>query len=89
MSEVIRRQRIIENTSIIEVVGEYLQRRDGSRLQSLCPFHNDDLATFSLDPVARRFTCSACAAGDVIDFVRMFKELPTPKLSIYWRPAQP
>jgi DNA primase len=45
MSEVIRRQRIIENTSITEVVGEYLPLRDGSRLQSVCPFHNDHLGT--------------------------------------------
>jgi DNA primase len=74
MSEVIRRQRIIENTSVTEVVGEYLQPRDGSRLQSVCPFHNDHLVTFTLDPVARSFTCSAWGAkGDVVDFVRMFE----------------
>jgi DNA primase len=72
MSEVIRGQRIIESTSITEVVGEYLQLRgDGFMLQSVCPFPNDHLSTFRLDPVARSFKCSACgAAGDVVYFVR-------------------
>jgi DNA primase len=76
MSEVIRRQRIIEKMSIAAVVAEYLQPRDGSRLQSLCPFQNDQLGTLSLDPVARSFTGFACGAtGDVVDFVRTFEGL--------------
>lgn len=89
MSEVIRRRKIIETTSIAAIVGEYLPlREDGSRLQSLCPFHNDDLDTFRLDPVARSFVCSACGAtGDIVDFVRMSKVLPTSKRSTCWTPG--
>ena len=40
MSEVIRRQRIVETTSISEVVGEYFPlREDASGLHALRPFH--------------------------------------------------
>jgi DNA primase len=77
MSEIARRQRILENTSITEVVGEHLSLRgEGFRRQSLCPFHDDHLSTFSVDPVERIFTCSACGAtGDVVDFVRMVETI--------------
>jgi DNA primase len=75
MSDDIRRQRIIQNTSITELVGEYLPLRGhGPKLQSPCPFHSDQRSTFSVEPLARSFKCSACGvSGDVVDFVRMFE----------------
>jgi DNA primase len=74
MSESIRRQKIVENNSIAEVIGEYLQQRDdGSGLRSPCPFHDDQLSTFGVDLATRSFKCSACgAAGDVVEFVQLY-----------------
>ncbi len=75
VSERIRRQRIVENTPIAEVVGEYMPLHgDVAGLRSLCPFHDDRLYTFRLDPGTKSFMCSRCgASGDVVDFVRMFE----------------
>lgn len=77
MTEAERRQRLVESTSIAEVVGEYtpfIKAVDG--LRTLCPFHDDDDRSLHVDPAARRFTCSACSvSGDVVDFVRLFEGL--------------
>jgi DNA primase len=77
MSEPIRRRRIVENTSIAEVVSEYVPLHgDGASLRSLCPFHDDRFYTFRLDSGTKSFMCSACGAlGDVVDFVRMFESV--------------
>ena len=74
MSERIRRRKIVENTSIAEVVSEYLPLHgDGASLRFLCPFHDDHSYTFRLEPGTMSFACSAGGAlGDVVDFVQMF-----------------
>ena len=77
MSERIRRRKIVEITSIAEVVGEYVPlHAEGASLRSLCPFHDDRLHTFRINPGAKSFVCSACGvSGDVVDFVRRFERM--------------
>ena len=81
MLEGIRRRRIVENTPIAEVVSDYMPLHgDGVSLRSLCPFHDDRLHAFRLDPGTKSFMCSACgASGDVVEFVRMFEALTLPE----------
>jgi hypothetical protein len=62
MSEGIRRRQIVENMAITEVVSEYVPRHgDGASLRSLCPFHDDRLYTFRLDPGMKSFMWSPTA----------------------------
>jgi DNA primase len=81
MSEHIRRRKIVENTPIAEAVSEFMPlHRDGSSLRSLCPFHDDRLYTFRLDPCTKSFMGSVCgASGDVVDLVRMFEGTTLPE----------
>jgi DNA primase len=57
---------------IVDVAGDYVQlKRSGSRFMALCPFHNEDTASFSVDPEQNLYYCFGCqAGGDVFKFVQ-------------------
>ncbi|PSQ95424.1 MAG: DNA primase [Bacteroidetes bacterium SW_9_63_38] len=57
---------------LVDVAGDYVQlKRSGSRFMALCPFHNEDTASFSVDPEQNLYYCFGCqAGGDVFKFVQ-------------------
>src|SRR6056297_3184229 len=57
---------------IVDVAGDYVQlKRSGSRFMGLCPFHNEDTASFSIDPDKNLYYCFGCGnGGDVFKFVQ-------------------
>ena len=57
---------------IVDVAGDYVQlKRSGSRFMGLCPFHNEDTPSFSVDPEKNLYYCFGCQnGGDVFKFVQ-------------------
>ncbi len=57
---------------IVDVAGDYVQlKRSGSRFMGLCPFHNEDTPSFSIDPEKNLYYCFGCQnGGDVFKFVQ-------------------
>ena len=57
---------------IVDVAGDYVQlKRSGSRFKGLCPFHNEDTPSFSIDPDKNLYYCFGCGnGGDVFKFVQ-------------------
>jgi DNA primase len=57
---------------LVEVAEDYVQlKQSGSRYMGLCPFHNEDTPSFSVDPDQNLYYCFGCGAGgDVFKFVQ-------------------
>ena len=62
---------------ITEVVGRYVELRTvGSTCTGLCPFHKEEVPSFTVYPETGTYYCFGCAArGDVIDFLRAIERL--------------
>jgi len=51
-------------------------RRAGVRLVGCCPFHEERIASFSVNPVKKLYYCFGCRkGGDMIAFVRETQNL--------------
>jgi len=59
---------------IVDVANDYVQlKRSGSRFMGLCPFHNEDTPSFSVDPEKNLYYCFGCQnGGDVFKFVQEY-----------------
>jgi len=59
---------------IVDVANDYVQlKRSGSRFKGLCPFHNEDTPSFSIDPDKNLYYCFGCGnGGDVFKFVQEY-----------------
>jgi DNA primase len=71
-----------EQSSIADVVGEYLQLRNagGGSLKGLCPFHDEKTPSFNVTPARGLWYCFSCAdGGDVIKFVEKVDNLSFPE----------
>jgi DNA primase len=57
---------------LVDVAGDYVQlKRSGSRFKGLCPFHNENTPSFSIDPEQNLYYCFGCGnGGDVFKFVQ-------------------
>ena len=57
---------------LVDVAGDYVQlKRSGSRFKGLCPFHNEDTPSFSIDPDQNLYYCFGCGnGGDVFKFIQ-------------------
>ncbi len=57
---------------LVEVAEDYVQlKQSGSRYMGLCPFHNEDTPSFSVDPDENLYYCFGCGnGGDVFKFVQ-------------------
>lgn len=57
---------------LVEVAEDYVQlKQSGSRYMGLCPFHNEDTPSFSIDPDANLYYCFGCGnGGDVFKFLQ-------------------
>ncbi|NDE71127.1 MAG: DNA primase [Actinobacteria bacterium] len=66
------------NSSIDDVVGEYIQLRNagGGQKKGLCPFHDEKSPSFHVTPSKGYFHCFGCqVGGDVIAFVMKIDHL--------------
>ncbi len=57
---------------LVEVAEDYVQlKQSGSRYMGLCPFHNEDTPSFSVDPDQNLYYCFGCQnGGDVFKFLQ-------------------
>src|SRR3954468_12835764 len=66
------RERVRDAVNFEELVGARteLKRSGLSRLQGLCPFHDERTPSFGIDPVEKVYHCFGCGAGgDLFTFV--------------------
>lgn len=72
-------ERIVAETNIVEVIGEYVKlKKSGSSYFAVCPFHNDGDASMSVvnSQDLKIFNCFGChTAGNVIKFVSKFERI--------------
>lgn len=71
------RQRVLDATDIVDVVGEHLNLKPkGREFVGLCPFHDDHKPSMSVVPHKQIFCCFSCgAAGNVFDFVMRYHSM--------------
>jgi DNA primase len=57
---------------LVDVAGEYTRmKRSGSRYKGLCPFHDENTPSFTVDPEKNLYHCFGCkAGGDLFKFVQ-------------------
>jgi DNA primase len=68
----------VSRNDMIELIGEYLPFLSVSptEVRALCPFHDDEIGSFTIDRQAQTFACRSdgCPAhGDLIDFVALYE----------------
>ncbi len=75
------KDRILEATDIIEVVGERVAlKQKGREFVGLCPFHPDHNPSMSVSPTKQIFKCWSCGVGgDVIKFVQLRDQIDFPE----------
>jgi len=72
---------VMAKTDIAELVGSYLPlTRRGKNHVALCPFHNEDTPSFSVNQDKQIFYCFGCQkGGNVVHFVMEMESLPFPE----------
>jgi len=72
---------VLEHTSIVDVVSEYVQlRRSGANYLGLCPFHAEKTPSFNVNPAREIFHCFGCGTGgNVFSFVMKIEGLSFPE----------
>ena len=83
ISQNIKKQ-IIDQTNIVEVVGEVVQlTKKGSSYFGLCPFHNDNHPSMSVNNEKKMFNCFSCnTKGNVIYFMSRFHNITDDQATI-------
>lgn len=74
-------QELTERNEISDVVSQYvkLNKRSGSNLFGLCPFHNEKTPSFSVSPDRQIYHCFGCGkGGGVINFIMEVENLSFP-----------
>lgn len=63
--------KVKEQTDIVEVVSEYVNlKRTGKNYQGLCPFHQENTPSFTVNPDNQFFYCFGCGeGGDIFNFI--------------------
>lgn len=83
ISQNIKKQ-IVEQTNIVEVVGEVVKlTKKGSSYFGLCPFHNDKHPSMSVSEKVKMFNCFSCnTKGNVIYFVSRYNNISEDQATI-------
>ncbi len=68
------RQRVLDATDIVELIGEHLAlHAKGREYVAVCPFHDDHKPSMSVVPHKQIFHCFSCgASGNAYDFMMRF-----------------
>ncbi|MFO7815766.1 MAG: DNA primase [Halanaerobiales bacterium] len=63
--------KVKEQTDIVEVVSEYVNlKRTGKNYQGLCPFHQENTPSFTVNPDNQFYYCFGCGkGGDIFNFI--------------------
>ena len=72
---------ITEKNDIVDVVSQYvaLNKRSGSNLFGLCPFHNEKTPSFSVSHTKQIYHCFGCGkGGGVINFIMEIENVSFP-----------
>jgi len=71
------RQRILDATDIVQLIGEHVALKSAGReYKGLCPFHDDTRPSMYVVPHKMIFKCFACGAGgSVFDFVMKYHNM--------------
>ena len=72
---------ITEKNDIVDVVSQYvaLNKRSGSNLFGLCPFHNEKTPSFSVSHTQQIYHCFGCGkGGGVINFIMEIENVSFP-----------
>jgi DNA primase len=75
------KQRVREAADIVEIVSAYTDlRQRGKDWWGLCPFHDENSASFKVNPLDKLYYCFGCeASGDVFSFVEEKEGLSFPE----------
>lgn len=78
------REQIIDQTNIVEVVGEVVQlTKKGSSYFGLCPFHDDKNPSMSVSGSKKIFNCFSChTSGNVIRFFSLYNHITEDQAAI-------
>ena len=78
------RKQIVNDTSIVEVVSEYLPlTRKGNSYFGICPFHDDNNPSMSVSDSVKMFNCFSCnTKGNVITFVSKYENITIDQATI-------
>ena len=70
-------EQILAATDIVEVIGSYIPVKPaGPYFKALCPFHDEKMPSFNVNPQRQLFHCFGCGkSGDAITFVREHENL--------------
>lgn len=71
MSFDLKKQEILDKTSIVDLISEYLSlKQKGDKHWGLCPFHNEKTPSFSVTEDKNMFYCFGChKGGNAFDFL--------------------
>ena len=71
-------ENIVNNIDICDYISNYIELKPkGDEYFGVCPFHNEDTASFSVTPARKMYFCFGCgAAGDVINFKAQYEDIP-------------
>ena len=73
--------KIMDATSIVDVVGEFVTlRKAGVNYKGLCPFHDDTTPSFMVSPSKQICKCFACGeGGTAINFLMKHEQITYPE----------
>ena len=75
-------QEVSDRNDIADVVSGYvrLNKKSGSNLFGLCPFHSEKTPSFSVSPVKQIYHCFGCGkGGGVFNFIMEIENLTFPE----------
>lgn len=66
---------------VVDVIGSYFPlKRAGAMFKALCPFHQENSPSFTVNPHRQIFKCFGCGAGgSVFKFVEMYEHVSFPE----------
>ncbi len=73
---------VLARTDIVELVSGYvnLEKKSAANHFALCPFHEEDTASFSVSPSKQIFYCFGChKGGNAIKFIQEIEQLSFPE----------
>lgn len=78
------RDKVIQDTSIVEVVSSYISlTRKGNSYFGICPFHDDKNPSMSVSDSVKMFNCFSCnTKGNVITFVSKYENISIDQATI-------
>jgi hypothetical protein len=71
----------INDIKVLDVIQHYLKlKKNGDRYTCLCPFHDENTASFHVSPEKNIFKCFGCGkSGDAVQFVMEFEKKGFPE----------